>query len=84
MVVSINSWMVYRENPSKLDDDWGSPHDYGNPHICCKKIPRLPKQSSPCESGKLGGHGRSARWIHPGALVENHPIPLLNSMGMWK
>ena len=29
-----NSWMVYvRENPTKMDDNWGYPHDLGTPHI---------------------------------------------------
>ena len=29
-------WMVFiirRKCASNLDDDWGYPHDYGNPHI---------------------------------------------------
>ena len=29
-----NSWMVFvRENPTKLDDDWGYPYDSGNHHM---------------------------------------------------
>ena len=26
-------WMVYKENPTKMDDGWGYPHDLGNPQM---------------------------------------------------
>ena len=33
MGVLPNGWII-RENPIKIDDNWGYPHDLGNPYIC--------------------------------------------------
>ena len=33
MGIHQNRWFI-GENPIKMDDDWGYPHDLGNLHIC--------------------------------------------------
>ena len=52
MRVPQNGWFI-REDPIKMDDDWGYPYDSGNPHISTTRIknwmifPKVRGQSSP-------------------------------------
>ena len=48
-----NGWFVV-EHPIKMDDDWGYPHDFGNPHIIrTGSFKGLSNFREPCKSSCL-------------------------------
>ena len=69
-------WMVYcGKYQSKMDDDWGYPHDLGNPHLCSAANLIFGRDSILGSSNKLQNIHRSSSSSHLGIAMGIRIVP---------
>ena len=54
--------LFHGKSPSKMDDDWGYPHDLGTPHFCTMRgASTVDSGDAAKDGGQLGEAARAAR-----------------------